>query len=156
MFGSLIPWRDRPLLRERFPQTFSRMEEEMEDLMTRLFRGSDGWLAPREGFLPLADVTETDKDYEVVLDLPGMKPEEVTVELKEGQLWVTGRREEEREEKGKTFHRVERQHGEFRRVIPLPSTIDEQHVDAHFDNGVLKITVPKTEGAQAKRIEVKA
>ena len=155
MLGSLMPWRERPLLRERFPQTFSRMEEEMEDLMERLFRGTEGWLNPREGFLPPADVVETEKEFQVTVDLPGLKSDEVNVELKNGELWITGQRKEEEEEKGKTYHRVERRYGEFRRVLPLPTAIDDKHIDAKFAEGVLSITVPKAEEAKTKHIEVK-
>ncbi len=155
MFGSLMPWRERPLVRERFPQTFSRMEEEMEDLMNRLFRGSEGWMTPREGFLPPADVVESEKDFRVTVDLPGLKPEEVNVELKNGELWITGQRKEEEEEKGKTYHRVERRYGEFRRVLPLPTAIDEKHIEAKFAEGVLAIVIPKAEEAKTKHIEVK-
>ena len=78
------------------------------------------------------------------------------MELKDGDLLISGKREEQEEEKGKTYHRVERRHGEFHRVLPLPSTIKEDKIEAKFDNGVLRIIVPKSEEAKAKHIEVKA
>jgi HSP20 family protein len=130
----------------------NRMEEEMEDLVERFWGGDGGQL----GFLPTADVVETENQFEVTVDLPGLKPEEVNVELKNGELWISGKREEEKEEKGKTYHRIERRHGEFRRVLPLPSTINEEQIEAKFEHGVLRITVPKTEEAKPKHIEVKA
>ena len=148
MVRSLIPWS------ERLPRPISRLEEEMEDLFGRLFQGSGDWLIPTEGFLPPADVVETDKGFEVTVDLPGMKPDEVNVELKSGGLWISGKREEEKEEEGKTYHRIERRSGEFRRVVPVPETIDEEKVTAHFEDGVLKIVVPKNEEVKPKRIEV--
>ena len=158
MLGSLVPWRERSLLptSDRFPRMLNRMEEEMEDLVERFWGGGGGRLATRPSFLPTVDLVETETHFEVAVDLPGLKPEEVDVELKGGDLWITGKREEEKEEKDKTYHRVERHYGEFRRVLPLPSTIQEEKIDAKFEDGVLKIVVPKSEEAKPKHIEVKA
>jgi HSP20 family protein len=131
------------------------MEEEIEDLADR-FWGEEGWLARRPSFYPTVDLVETENQFEVMVDLPGLKPEEVDVELKNGNLWISGKREERKEEKGSTYHRVERRHGEFRRMLPLPTTISEEKIEAKFENGVLRVVVPKTEEAKAKHIEVKA
>ena len=157
MLGPLVPWRERSLFPTtgRFSRTMNRMEEEMEDLMERFWGGNESLLTTRPSFLPTVDFVETENQFEVTVDLPGLKPEEVNVELKDGGLWISGKREEEKEEKGKTYHRVERSHGEFRRVLPLPSTISEEKIDASFDNGVLKIIVPKSEEAKTRHIEVK-
>jgi HSP20 family protein len=100
-------------------------------------------------------VAETDTGWEVTLDLPGMKPEDFDVEFKHGDLWITGERKYEHEEEGKTYHRVERQWGQFRRVIRMGEEVDAERVNAEYKDGVLHITVPKTEMARAKRIEVK-
>ncbi|MDY0165104.1 MAG: Hsp20/alpha crystallin family protein [Thermoguttaceae bacterium] len=97
-----------------------------------------------------------DFEYEITLDLPGLKPDEVNVELKENQLWVSGERRHEAEEKGKTYHRIERAYGQFRRVIPLASQVKTDAIEAEYHDGVLRITVPKSEAAQPKRIEVKS
>lgn len=158
MLGSLVPWRERSLLptTDRFSRMVSRMEGEMEDLMERFTGGDGGWLTTAPSFLPTTDLVETANQFEVTVDLPGLKPKEVKVELKNGELWISGKREEEKEEKGKTYHRIERRHGEFRRVLLLPNTISEDKIDAKFENGVLKITVPKSQPAKTKHIEVKA
>ncbi len=158
MLGSLVPWRERSLLptTDRFSRMMNRMEGEMEDLMERFSGGDGGWLTTTPSFLPTIDLVETKNQFQVTVDLPGLKPEEVKVELKNGELWISGKREEEKEEKGKTYHRIERRHGEFRRVLLLPSTISEEKIDAKFENGVLKITVPKSEEVKTKHIEVKA
>jgi HSP20 family protein len=145
----MIPWR------ERFPATFPRFENEMEDLMERFF-GDGGEKLGLTRFTPSLNVTETDSGYKVSAELPGLKPEEVNVELKEGNLWISGEKKEETEEKGKTFHRIERRHGEFRRMIQLPDAVDEEKVDAKFENGVLTIHVPKSEKVKPKRIPVTA
>src|ERR1043166_9252317 len=107
-------------------------------------------------FLPEANIVETEKAIEIAIELPGMKPEEVKVEIREKALWVTGEKKEEKEEKGKTFHRVERRAGMFRRVFPLPVDVVEEKIDARFTEGVLKITLPKAEKGAPKHIEVKS
>ena len=149
MLRSMIPWK------ERIPATFSRFENEMEDLMERWFSGGGGeeWSVSR--FTPALNLSETDGSYEVSVELPGLKPEEVKVEFNDGNLWIRGEKQEEKEEKGKTFHRVERRHGEFRRVIRLPAKVDEEHLEATFTNGVLHVTVPKSEEVKPKQIPVK-
>ena len=110
MFRSMIPWR------ERLPATFPRFENEMEDLMERFFGNGGEWGLTR--FTPSINVSETDNSFEVSAELPGLEPEEVNVEMKEGSLWISGEKKEEHEETGKSFHRIERRHGEFRRVCP--------------------------------------
>ncbi len=154
MFSSLVPWRQRSLpTTDRFSRLVDRMEGEMEDLWDRFWVPEEGPLA--RPFLPTIDLVEAENQFEVTVDLPGLQPEEVEVELKNGDLWIAGKREEEKEDKGKTYHRIERRHGEFRRVLPLPATINAEEIEAKFDNGVLKIIVPKTEEAKVKHIEVK-
>ncbi len=137
------------------PRLFDSLRKEMDDVMTRFFGPEDGGeLTP--WFVPRTNLAETDAQFEVSLDLPGMKPEDFSVELKEGHLWVTGERIQEREEKGKTYHRVERQYGRFQRAIPIPANVQADKVEAQYKDGVLRITVPKDEAAQPKRIAVKA
>jgi HSP20 family protein len=150
MFGTLVPWRTR------FPATFRRFEREMDELMSRVFPEEEFWAVPEWEWIPRTNVAETEKAYEISMELPGIEPKEVKVEIHEGTLWVTGERNEEKEEKGKTFHRVERHYGAFRRVIPLELPVNREKVEAKYHEGVLKISVPKMPGAETKRIEVKA
>lgn len=150
MFGQLVPWRTR------FPATFRRMERDMESLMDRFFRDEEFWGLPEKAYMPRVDIAETEKSYEVSMDLPGIDPKDVTVEIREGSLWVSGERKEMKEEKGRTFHRVERHYGAFHRAIPLEQPVDREKVEAKYHDGVLIISVPKMPGATAKRIEVKA
>ena len=148
MQRSLIPWR------ERFPASFSRFENEVEDLMERFLGTGEDWGLTR--FTPSLNVTEKDAAYEVSVELPGMKPEDVNVEIKDGSLYISGEKQEEIEEKGKTLHRVERRHGEFRRMIRLPGAAEEDTVEAAFEHGVLTVTIPKSEQVKPKKIPVKA
>jgi HSP20 family protein len=92
---------------------------EMEDLMGRLWDGGqDGWFTG--GYVPSLDISETDTTVEAKLDLPGVKPEETEIQLNGNVLTVSGKRKEEQEEKGKTYHCVERRIGTFSRSMTLP------------------------------------
>jgi HSP20 family protein len=145
-------------IRERLPRPVARFEREMEELMGRLFRPEEGWWTGMEGLVPTTNMIETENEFEVTVELPGLKPEEFHVEVKNGELWITGEKKEETEEKGKTFHRLERRYGEFTRVLPLPATVNEEKVEAKFEGGVLTVRVPKTEEARPRHVpvEVKA
>lgn len=147
MVRSLIPT-------ERLPRTLAQMEREMERLLKRFWEPEDGLFTTR--FWPETNVVETDTGFEVTVELPGMKSEDFHVELRGGELWITGEKKEEKEEKGKTYHRVERHFGEFQRVIPLPKSADEDKVEAQYTDGVLKVVVGKTAEATPKRVEVKS
>jgi HSP20 family protein len=148
MTRMLTPWFTRVPRLPDFETDFPRW-------MTEVF-GPEPGIFGREGkFLPEANIVETEKAVEVAVELPGMMPEEVEVEIKEGKLWIVGEKKEEKEEKGKTFHRIERRSGMFRRVFELPAEVIEEKVDARFAEGVLKITLPKAEKAAPKQIEVK-
>ena len=149
MVGSLTQWRPR------LPKPLNRLEREMEHLMGRFLGSFDGDWDLMEDFSPRTNVAETEEGYEITVELPGMKPEEFNIDLRKHELWINGERKSEEEEKGKTYHRVERRYGEFRRVIPLPSEVDEDKVQAEYHDGVLKVVVPKAETAKPKHIEVK-
>lgn len=148
MTRTLTPWF------ARVPRLMD-FELEFPKWMTEAM-GPEAGVFGREGkFLPEVNMVETEKALEATVELPGMKPEEVKVEIREGALWITGEKREEKEEKGKTFHRIERRAGTFRRVLPLPVKVREQAVEARFAEGVLKITLPKAEVVAPRQIEIK-
>lgn len=148
MTRAMTPWTTR------IPRLFE-FEMDFPKWMTEAL-GPEAGLIGREGkFLPEVNMTETDKAVEVTVELPGMKPEEVKVELHDGALWIMGEKKEEKEEKGKTFHRIERRTGAFRRVMPMPVEVEADKVDARFHDGVLTVALPKIEKVAPKKIEVK-
>ncbi len=146
MVRSLVPWGART------PQLFDRFRREMDELFGDFFGREDGG---ERAFAPRTNIAETETHYEISVDLPGVKADDVTVELKSGNLWISGERKEEREEKGTTWHRVERQHGQFCRVFPLDMDVDADHIEAEYKDGVLRVTVPKSQTVRPKKIEVK-
>lgn len=149
MLGEMIPWT------RRLPRPLERVENEFAELMEKLFNPEEAFNG-LEVFAPKSNFAEMEEAFEVTVELPGMKPEEFNVEVKNGELWVTGEKKEEKEEKGKTWHRVERRYGEFRRIFALPAEVKEEEVKAEYREGVLRIIVPKAEVAKPRKIEVKA
>ena len=104
---------------------------------------------------PAVDIHETDAEFIVKADLPEVKKEDVKVELENGVLTVQGERNQEKEEKGKKVHKVERAYGRFVRRFALPTEIDATKVHAEFKDGVLNIRLPKTAAAKPTTVTVK-
>lgn len=133
---------------------FESIREEVQDLLTRTFgEEADAWLPAR--FVPSLDLAETDKSVEVRMDIPGMEAKDFDIQVHGNLLTVSGEQKEEREEKGKTFHRMERRVGMFSRTVTLPCPVKEDSVDAQYKNGILTLQLPKTEEARARKITVK-
>lgn len=133
---------------------FWSLRDEMDHLLTRFSDDwNSGWLT--QGFEASLDLSETNDKIEVHLDVPGIKPEEIDVEVSGNQLRITGERKEEQEEKGKTFHRVERRSGSFSRTVTLPCDVKEDAIEACCDNGVLTISLPKAEAVKCHKVTVK-
>lgn len=103
---------------------------------------------------PAADVRETDEAFVVEAELPGMKRDDVSVTFEDGTLTLSGERKYEEETNGSNLRRVERSYGSFSRSFRLPREIDAESVKASFADGVLTITVPKTETAKPRTIEI--
>ena len=156
MRKSMIPWTGHTTLGPwdiRTPRLFDRFRHEMDHLFEQVF-GEEGD-ERRMITAPRLNVAETDDHYEISVDLPGMKMDDLNVELKENELWITGERKIEEEEEGKTFHRVERSYGCFRRVVPFDEAVNPDKVDAEYKDGVLHIVVAKDEAVHPKKIDVK-
>lgn len=105
-------------------------------------------------FIPTCDVEETDSHYLMSFDLPGVKKEDIHVDLRENELTVSGERKEEREEKNKNRTRSERFYGVFERTFVLPRAIQADKVDATYSDGVLRLAVPKADSVKAQKITV--
>lgn len=131
------------------------LREEMQDLFSQV-TGDDVSFWPLGRVSPTLDVSETDQAVEVRMDLPGIKPEEIDVQINANMLTISGERREEKEEKSKAYHRVERRMGTFSRSISLPCPVKEDNVDAKYKDGILTVTLPKTEECKSRRIKVKA
>ena len=98
---------------------------------------------------------KTRKSTLIKAELPEIKKEDVKVQLLDGVLTIEGERKQEKEEKGKRFHKLERSYGKFVRQFALPTEVDPAKVQAEFKEGMLNVHLPKTEAAKPKSVEVK-
>jgi HSP20 family protein len=154
----LLPDRRSSLAPERW-EPFRELEqvtERMRRMLDQTF-GGPGWspLVTETGaWSPLVDIEETDDEYAVEAELPGVKQEDVDIELVGNELTITGEIKE-RERKG-ALRRQTRRTGRFDYRVTLPDQVDAEKIEAHLVDGVLTVHVPKSERAQRRRIEVKS
>jgi HSP20 family protein len=104
--------------------------------------------------VPAVDVVEKDKSYEVSAELPGLGEKDVEVKLADNVLTISGEKKEEKEEKAKDYYRSERRYGSFQRAFEVPPGVDQGKIEASFEKGVLKITLPKSAEAQSKEKKI--
>jgi HSP20 family protein len=106
-------------------------------------------------FRPSMDLVEKADAYELTASIPGLQKEDVSIELKKGELLISGERTNTRTENGDKVHLSEIVYGKFSRRFYLPENVDAQAIDAKFENGLLHISIPKSEEVKPKKIEIK-
>lgn len=143
----LVPWRPFGML--------SSSRKDLDSLLNRFFRETPSIGPFTEEWLPSVDISETKKNFIVKAELPGLDTKDVSVSLSGDLLIVKGEKKREEEEKDEHHHFVERYSGSFQRSFQLPTSVKGDKVEATFDKGVLKITIPKAEEAEKKEIEIK-
>lgn len=145
-------------LRQRMPNTFRNMaewENELDRWLQESFSWT-GWPEKYEGFdfMPTCNLKETNKEYIIQFDVPGVKKEDVKIEVENNRLTISGERKEKREEKTAKHFFSESYFGSFMRSFNLPSTIDESMINATYEDGVLTIAVPKQQTSKAKEVKI--
>ena len=151
---SLIPvGRERAGVARRDANPFVSLQQEVERLFDDFARGFPAFGSA--GLVPSMDVTETDKEIELAVELPGLEEKDVQINLADNVLTIRGEKKAEKEEKDKNYRLLERSYGSFTRSVELPASIDPDKIKATITNGVLTVKVPKPAAAVAKKIEVK-
>ncbi|MFB6273528.1 MAG: Hsp20/alpha crystallin family protein [Salinibacter sp.] len=136
-------------------RTLRNLQREVDSLFDRFFdRTGSGDGSSSAVWSPRTDLVETDEDFRLRLDVPGMTKDDITINLQNRTLTVSGERTSERTEESEEFVRVERAFGTFHRSFTLPEAVDEDNIEAAYDNGVLTISVPKTEESTRRQIEI--
>jgi HSP20 family protein len=122
--------------------------------------GTGRWIEPTmaESMLkPTLDLSATEKEYAITVEIPGVDEKDVKLELANDTLTIRGEKKQEKEEKDKNYYRMERSFGSFQRVLSLPNDADQDSIKAKFSNGILKVTMHRKSLSQSdvRRIEVK-
>ncbi|HEX5217818.1 MAG TPA: Hsp20/alpha crystallin family protein [Vicinamibacterales bacterium] len=137
------PWRDLETLSTRLNRLFNTAVARPDDEM------------PFGDWLPAMDVEETDADYLIKADLPAIRREDVKVGVTDGVLTIEGERKQEKEEKNRKFHKVERSFGKFVRRMSVPTDVDQSKIEAEVKDGLLRVRLPKSVSAKPRSVEIK-
>ena len=153
---ALIKW--EPKGRELSP--FRSLREEVDRVFEDFFRGwpspwRAGWPAVEREFVPNVSLKETDKEFVLTAEVPGISKDELDVAISEDSVTIKGERKEEKEKREANYHCRESSYGAFERVIPLPSTVVADKAKAKLKDGVLSLTLPKSEVSKVKETKVK-
>jgi HSP20 family protein len=132
---------------------FRDLQFRMNRVLSDFARGSDEALTT-ESFMPAADVYEDDHKLVLKFEVPGMEEQDLDIRLENNILTLRGERKFEKEEKEENFHRIERRYGTFTRSFTLPNSVDTGNVEAKYEAGVLKVTLPKRAEAKPKQVKI--
>jgi len=147
MTGELKPW--RPF------GSIASLRRDMDHLWDRFFTGNVGITPWEKGWVPSLDVSETKDTLIVKTEIAGVDPKEIDITIRGDVLTIKGEKKEEKEEKEESYHLMERRYGAFSRSLQLPMAVDEKKIKANYKNGVLKITLPKSQKSKAKTAKIK-
>ncbi len=152
MANSITQWFEK---RSANPfREFSEMQGSMEQLINEFMSFKKMNDVESFSFTPSSDVFEDENRFVFKFDLPGVTKDQITVEADRDQLVVRAERKEERKTEGKKKYLSEVRYGSYERRFNLPSPVDEKKVDAHFEDGVLTLIIPKSEASKMKQIAV--
>jgi len=138
--------------------------QDMDDMFERAFQSPlsmleqmrPAMLSDKQWYMPNFDVNETEDAYFLSVDLPGVKKDDVTIDLSDNVLTVSGERKHEYETQNKGSRRFEQSYGQFTRSFTLPAAVDAEKVEANLEDGVLKIALPKSEQTKPHKIQVQS
>ena len=135
---------------------FRNLQKSME-MMNRLFNAVERGEAPGVDFVPAVNTREADDAYYIEVDLPGVKKEDISIDVNDNVLTISGERKVEEERKDEEFYRVESVYGKFERSFTLPEDVDADKIEAEAKDGVLTVKIPKAQVVEKapKKIEIK-
>lgn len=150
---SVVPVGTQRAITRRDTNPFSFLQQEIDRLFEGVTRNIPGFATTT---MPSMDISETDKAIEIMAELPGLEKKDVELNVADNLLTIRGEKKNEREEKNKDYHLVERSYGSFSRSVELPAGVKVEDISAEIANGVLTVTVQKPAPKQTKQIEIKS
>ncbi|MDD5765317.1 MAG: Hsp20/alpha crystallin family protein [Candidatus Marinimicrobia bacterium] len=132
-------------------QSLLNVEDDFDSFLKNLYPTYDASFC---ALMPNVDIEELEKEFHIVAELPGVKKEDVHIQLEDNILTVTGEKKRENETDKKNIHRSERSFGNFQRTFRLPEQTDQSTIQADFKDGILNIVIPKKEAVLPKQIEI--
>ena len=145
-------WPSRPTFETTFAD-FDSVRREMLRLLDTVSGDTSGNVAA--GVFPPMNITQDDDNYYLRAEVPGIKPDELSISAVRNRVSLGGKREIQPEHERVSYHRKERAEGSFNRTVTLPTEIDPERVDARYADGILTLTLPKAEEAKPRQITVR-
>jgi HSP20 family protein len=146
------------LIRWEPVRELNTIQSEMNRLFNTFFEpstpGNGGTTVAIRRWIPAMDLVESDDSFVLRADLPGLSEGDVNIELEDNILTISGERKAEHEERKEGYYRVERASGSFSRSLTVPEGVDPEAVEAHFDNGVLEVRIPKPEQRKPRKVAI--
>lgn len=142
-WNDLFSWRD-----------FADLQREVGRLFDDYTPNSRALTAAQRAYAPMCDVQETEDHYLMSFDLPGVSKDNIKIEMVDHQLTISGERKHENESKNRAYQWSERSYGKFQRMFTLPTTVDADKIEASYQDGVLRLAVPKAESSRPRQIQI--
>lgn len=154
---TLVRWQPRSSMRTWEPfHNLDSLQSDMNRLFNWAFGQTAGDSLTDSNWVPPVDVIQEGDRFRVRVDMPGMKKDEIEITLDGDTLTVRGEKKRESETKQDDYYRAERLYGTFQRSLTLPDHVDAEKIEANYKDGVLDITIPKTESAKPKQIKIQS
>lgn len=149
----------KPVRRRDAMEPLQKFKDEFENMFDRFFKEpflSDKSILSKDSFTPACNIKEEKDAYMIEVDLPGVEPEDIDIEIDNNYISIKGERKSkvETEDEEKQMHVVESSYGSYHRAFTLPDNVKSDAITADYKNGVLSISIPKTEDGQARRIPI--
>ena len=143
----------------RIPEPFWREGDNFERLWKQLTNWPSQWsgiVAEPTAWMPAVEMVEKDEELVLTAELPGVKFEDVEIDLEDNFLTIRGEKKDEKEKEGRRYHVWERSYGSFERAFTLPRTVDPENIKAQYDDGILTVHLPKTKEARGRKIAIES
>lgn len=156
-----VPWhREKDMIKAEADHPIFSLQREMNKMFDSFSQSLFDPLHSKEfdfskSAFPKIDVVEAEKEIKITAELPGMEEKDIDVSLSGDLLIIEGEKKAEKEDEKDGYRVMERSYGKFNRAIQVPTGVESEKIDAKFKNGVLKITLPKTEEAQKEKKKIK-
>ena len=143
------------LFRGNYPRSMFDIVDDFDDVFEKALAQSPQLSAESRAFKPTVDIRENEKAFMLSFDLPGVKQSDVKLDVSDSTLKISGERKSDWEEKKERSHRIEKFYGRFERSFAFPQTASMDKIEAHFENGVLQVVIPKITESRTKTVEIK-
>ncbi|MEJ2054804.1 MAG: Hsp20/alpha crystallin family protein [Calditrichaceae bacterium] len=144
-----------PIVRWNPEKSIFSLRSDMDRLFDNFFSEGPDQLQSYSALNPVIDVEETDQDFLISAEIPGMKKDDIKITFENNYLNISGEKKAKKEVKQENYHHAERSYGKFSRTIAIPSGVMLDKIEAEYEQGVLNIKIPKAEEAKPKQIDVK-